>query len=724
MRKGSRAFLGTLFFLFIMGPFSPITFEASGQEPFKGFPISESPVQVEADYLEYKEKERLILGKGHVIVRSDGRTLMADEAEVDLEREVVKARGNVVLVEGPNRLEGERLEYNYRSGLGVLYPGKGFVAPAVEFKGIEVRKEGDRVFRLIKGSFTTCQMCQEPPYAWEFRAEEATIYQDEYVFAKGASLWLKGLPALYSPFFAAPIGPRRTGFLVPHLGYGNRTGFFFKQPFFWAISESQDATFSLTYRGKKGFEEELEYRYILSEVTHGEFKALHLREWDTDRDRSSLKFLHQQSFTPRLSFNADLNYLSDKALERDYVENTLVERTRRSLDSRAYLVQTWPSSSLMALVEVNRDLTQVQDDRLQRVPEVRFSSIRQPLGEAPLFYEFSSSAAYLERKWLESGRLDIRPGFSWPLRPTPWANLTPEVAFRETAYSKRDPMGGVTSRELIEFQGRFETRLFRDFNLGDYLGDETPSAIRHLLEPRLLYHLLPPVNQRDLPQFDAVDFVSPQNRITYSLGNKLISRWRGKEGELRSLEFLSLTLSQSYNLDPKEREFSDIYLGSLAPERTDQSVKDIRSLGDGFSTAMERRFSNIVAELSITPFSFFGLKASSGYNPEEKRMDSLNTNIRITYPGRGYLELASSYVRDQAVHAYTGNINVNFGKGLSMDMLTRYDGERGVLLENNLGLKYETCCWGLTIRYIHQGAVEARPAEDHFRIFFELKTGF
>lgn len=720
MPKGSRAFLDIPLFLFIIGAFSALPFEVSGQEALQSFHFPESPVQVEADYLEYKEKEGFILGKGHVTVRSEGRTLMADEAEVDLEAEEVKARGNVVLIEGPNRLEGERLEYNYRSGLGVLYQGKGFVAPAVEFKGIEVRKVGDKVFRLIKGSFTTCQMCQEPPYAWEFRAEEATIYQDEYVFAKWASLWLKGLPALYSPVFAVPIGPRRTGFLVPHVGYGNRTGFFFKQPFFWAISESQDATFSLTYRAKKGVEEELEYRYILSEVTHGEFNALHIREWDTNRDRYSLKFRHQQLFTPRLSFNADLNYLSDKALERDYVDNTLVERTRRSLDSRAYLVQTWPSSSLMALVEVNRDLTQVQDDRLQRVPEVRFTSFLQPLGETPFFYEFSSSAAYLERRWLESGRLDLRPGISWPLRLAPWANLTPEVAFRETAYSKRDPGGRVTSRELIEFQGRFETRLFRDFNLGG----EPPFGIRHVLEPRLLYHLLPPVNQRDLPQFDAVDFISPQNRITYSLGNKLLSRWRGKEGELRSLEFLSLTLSQSYNLDPREREFSDIYLGSLTPERTDQSVKNIRSLGDGFSTAMERRFSNIVAELGITPFPFLGLKASTGYNPEENRMDSLNTSLRMTYPGRGYVELASSYVRDQGVQAYTGNINVIFGKGLSLDMLTRYDGERGVLLENNLGVRYETCCWGLTIRYIHRGAVEARPAEDHFRIFFELKTGF
>lgn len=717
MPKGIRPFLGVSL-LIHLGTLSVLAAEVPGIAPSREFKV-ESPAQVEADFVEYREKERLILARGNVSVRFEGRALLADEAEVNLEAEEVKARGNVILMEGPNRLEGERLEYNYRSGLGVLYRGMGFAAPSTGFAGVEIHKEGEGVFRLVKGSFTGCKACQEAPYDWEVRAREATIYQGEYVFAKGASLWLRGFPALYSPFFSVPLGPRRTGFLVPRPGYGSRSGFFLKQPFFWAISESQDATFTLTYRSKKGFEEGLEYRYILSEVAGGEFSALHLRERDTNRDRSSIKFHHDQLIAPNLSFRADLNYLSDKSLEREYVENTLIERTRRTLDSKVYLVQSWPRHSLVALVEVDRDLAEVQDDRLQRVPELRFNAMYQPLGESPFFYELGSSAAYLERRWVEAGRVDLRPQFSLPLRLAPWARFTPAVALRETAYTRKSPQGGATSREVFEFQGRLETRLFRNFEVGR----ESLTGIRHVVEPRVLYQLLPSVNQRELPQFDAVDFVSPQNRITYSLGNRFLARLRGEGGETRSLEFLSLTISQAYNLTPKERDFSDIYLGSLTPERIDQSVKDIRSIGDGFSRATERKFSNIVADLALTPSPLFTFKATAGYNAKENQADSINANLRLNYPGRGFVELGSSYVRGQQVQAYTGTLKADLGKGLSLDLLTRYDASRSVLLENNLTLKYATCCWEVSLRYIHRGAVDARPAEDHFGVVFELKTG-
>ncbi len=76
---------------------------------------------------------------------------------------------------------------------------------------------------MVNGSFTTCSICQPESGGvdWEIRAKEAVIEQDEYLEAKWASFWVRGLPSPPVPYLVYPIGPRRTGFLIPKIGTGS-----------------------------------------------------------------------------------------------------------------------------------------------------------------------------------------------------------------------------------------------------------------------------------------------------------------------------------------------------------------------------------------------------------------------------------------------------------------------------------------------------------------------
>src|SRR2546428_640216 len=86
-----------------------------------------------------------------------------------------------------------------------------------------------------------------------------------------ASFWAKGVPLVpFFPFFAAAIRrERQTGFLPPVFGTSGRRGFFAEIPFFWAISDSQDATLGLDFFERRGVGGSAEYRYILSERQRG-----------------------------------------------------------------------------------------------------------------------------------------------------------------------------------------------------------------------------------------------------------------------------------------------------------------------------------------------------------------------------------------------------------------------------------------------------------------------
>jgi lipopolysaccharide assembly outer membrane protein LptD (OstA) len=101
------------------------------------------------------------------------------------------------------------------------------------------------------------------------RAGEAIVYLDEMIVSRDASFWVRGLPAFYTPIAGFAIGPRRTGFLIPRFGYANSEGFILRQPFFWAISPSQDLTVTGILRTERGFEFAGLYRYILAEDSRG-----------------------------------------------------------------------------------------------------------------------------------------------------------------------------------------------------------------------------------------------------------------------------------------------------------------------------------------------------------------------------------------------------------------------------------------------------------------------
>ncbi len=59
-----------------------------------------------------------------------------------------------------------------------------------------------------------------------------------------AVLEIKGVPILYVPYFAHPdpTSERRSGLLIPDAGIDSKLGAFYEQPYYWAISPSQDLT--------------------------------------------------------------------------------------------------------------------------------------------------------------------------------------------------------------------------------------------------------------------------------------------------------------------------------------------------------------------------------------------------------------------------------------------------------------------------------------------------
>ncbi|MDD5560309.1 LPS assembly protein LptD [Candidatus Methylomirabilis sp.] len=701
-----------------------------------------STVRIEANEMERRDRDKLTIARGDVRIQMENRILQADEVELDQVQEVIRAKGRVQLVDGASRLDGDRLEYHYRTNMGVMYQAKGAIPPATTFQGVEIHKEGEGRYRLVHGSLTTCRICQPESGSvdWEIRAKEAVIEQDEYLEAKWASFWVRGLPSPPVPYLIYPIGPRRTGLLIPSVGTSSLSGFTYRQPFFWAIDESQDLTFTGVYRTKQGVEGQATYRYVLGPEASGfvDGRVIQDRRSEVQSEvRATITARHDQQWNPELSLKSDINYVSDRRIQRRFPETPSDLRTANFTNSRVFLTQLWPNYGLQFLLDDARTLEPgTNDSRLSRIPALSLSAFPQHLFGSPILLESQLSGTYLQRKETpDSGRVDLFPKLSLPWRLLPWATMTPSAGFRETAYTKHSDGGaGGTSRELFEARNEFQARFFRGFEVAGTRVDR----LVHLFEPRLSYWYINAVGQQRIPQFDNVDFVSSQNRVTYSLTNRLLAKLKEDDGSIRTHELVSLSLSQSVNLNRRTRTFSNLFLNALTPERIDQAVREETAvdLGNGFSRVRERRLSNLVADLRASPLrdlTFYGVTA---INTERNRVDGIEAGVRVAYPEYGRVELAHTFIRggatagqpgpfsDRETSGIIGRLLLTPLKSVAVNYLGRYDPRRDKSLENNVVVTYATCCWMVGLRYLNRAEVPGRSSsENSVEVFFELLTG-
>lgn len=681
-------------------------------------------VEVEAESVDYDAARRRLVARGGVRLAIERAVISADEVIADLDDLQVTATGNVVLSDGENRLEGERIEYDLKTNLGTVTRGRGLLAPGISLEGARIRREGPRRFRLEDGRFTACRICQAAPETpdWEFRAADATLDLDDYVIARHASFWVRGLPALYSPLLAVPVSPRRTGFLIPRTGVGGKDGFKLTTPFFWAISPSQDITLTPTYRTNRGFDASGEYRYVLAEDSRGQLFGRYLYDLASpsgQRDRSEFRWLHSQIPAPTWDFKADVRYLSDRTLSRDFVDSSVADRTQRTISSNVFLARATTDYMALGLVNADQDLAETTESRSTRLPEGRFLWLPAPLLQAGLVGEGSATAAYLERnRSADAGRLALAPTLSLPLAVGPWLVATSGLGLRETAYTTSALPGGDQNRLLLEATQRLTSRLLRGFS-DPGLGVE---RLTHVVEPSLAYRYVPWVDQRPFPQFDETDFVSPQNRLTFRLSNRLVARLPGGERGAAAWEVAQLDLAQSLNLQPRRREFSDIYLAGLTPERVDQAVEGIQTLGTGFSQAAERVWSNLVVRAAVAPMAPLRLYGTVAVNPERPQAEGINTGAELRWQEWLRLDLAHTYVRDQQANGLVGRAEVQATKSVFLDFLTRLDAHSGSFLENAVGLRYSSCCWEVSLKYTYRSDGPGQTVENDIKLTFDIKV--
>jgi len=691
---------------------APVTVQTAGGE-----------VTIVADRFEQAGPDNLLVATGNVEVTRGSARLLADRIEINRATGDATAYGRVIFYDGDDRLTGQRIDYNIKTGTGVVYQGEAHAPPYYRVLGERMERIGDSVYSVRRGVFTTCE--DDVP-TWSFHLGSATADMEDLVYGTNASFWVKGLPVIpFFPFFAAAIRrDRQSGFLAPQLGSSRRKGLFAEIPFYWVISDSQDATLRFDAYQKLGFGGAAEYRYVLSQEQRGALAGSFVDEnFKNGAVRGYGSVKHEWQIAPGLALRADLSGVSDDLVLREYTSE-LKQRSAQRAESNFFLTKTWTNWNFVSRVFWYQDLTVARPVELQRVPELTLQGMRQSLPGLPGFlYQVDTSAVnFLRDVGSEGVRLDLHPVLSRPIPLAGYMTVTPFVGGRATAYSKtvtgtHIPLAGGPAvedtkddprvRELLEFGADGESRASRVYALDGWGG---LSAMLHSIEPRVHYIRIVGNNFYSLPLWtDQIDRIPEANWFEYSVTN----RFRGKtvssdSAEAARLDLARLVLANAYDFEA-------------------------------------RRFGNLAGDLTLQPSTMLSLHADASYNVEGDGLQAYTADTTVTIP-RVTANVGLRYNRQQpvsnpyfvqvpgtfnpgagvpeasSIHFLQGALTVEVWRNLTLKVNTNWDLRTDTFVESRFGLDFKFDCWALSVAFVKRSRdiATGQTADDELRFSLHL----
>lgn len=597
---------------------------------------AEDRTVITSETLTYEHAKKTYVAKGNVIVERSGSVIEADEITYNEQTADIMASGNIRYHDKDVTIDASRAELNLETESGTIFDAEVFYKKDnYRISGKEIRKTGKDYYFSPEASFTTCDGSSP---AWCLRGKDMSAEVGDTLKARDVFFQIKNIPVLYTPFLWAPIlNERKTGFLFPFFGYSDSRGFQINLPFYWAISENQDATFILDEHTRKGLGTGIEYRYVFPENVKGKWWAYHIRDSELRKDFFEFRSHHEQRAAGRLGGYLNINLVNEKDFYREF-ETDLQVRTNRFLDSTGEIAVPFSNSRAYLLSQYWIDLKEDSEDPLQRLPEAGY--VLNPTKTGPFWI---SGSASFSNFWREEGsygqRMDLFPKITHVFGED--ITLLQRIGFRESAYLLHRSGEDSSHNEAFEYLVSGHVRFLKKY-----------ASFTHVVEPSISYTLVTN-SDNTIPVFDSTELSDKTSLIALSLLNRLVS----DRGEL-----MVFRISQGFDSYEGDRSFLPLLL--------DIGIKE------------------------PLPLRFGAL-----YNVHTGDIESINSDLALGIAGIT-LQAGQRYNRLNHVNTYVAGIGIHPFKPVTMSGKIWYDAEQKETREINLNVMYLSQCWGINLGFV------------------------
>jgi len=667
---------------------------APAQEP------AEEGIEVTADELEYEADQKLLKGKGNVVVTYGPDTLRADYMTVRTDTQDAHAKGNVVHERGGQVWRGEEIHYNFKTRKGDFGEFTAEMDPYY-IKAKDSQRVSANEFVLKNATITTCD---GPKPEYRIHAREARIINNERLVARHVVFFLGPVPIFYVPKWTRQFaGDKMDIDIMP--GYSSRMGPFLLTAYNYRLNDVFRAATHLDYRVKRGVGVGQDLLWGDSRLPYrGEIQGYYTQddsplEGRSDRDieefgdliendRYRVRLADVRSFSARDTMITELNYVSDPGIIEDFFNREF--RDNAQPENRVSL--THRGDQFSAGLQVNKRLNDFYEN-VDRAPEAFFNVPSIQLGDSPLYYESANSAGLLERVFTEKSgkedydafRLDSAHMVYYPTRHFGFLNVMPRAGYRGTYYSKTfdetaetNIVSTVDSNDVVSITNDVvRTRIDRGSDLRNLyeLGFETSfkafglwhneplmlgrddRGLRHVVEPYARHTYIPEPNllPEALPQFDRVDQLTKRHDVQLGLRNRFQTKRNARVHDLIDVDVYSY-----YRIEKDEDE---------------------------------EDFSNVFVDTRLRLQEWWAMDFDAEYDPYEGEVDKFNTQLAFLGREDTRLSLEYRYQKDRRDQV-AGELVLFPNRNWSFTIYERYSFELSELEEQSYFVQHKTRCMG------------------------------
>jgi LPS-assembly protein len=629
------------------------------------------PLDITAERIDYLQEQEIYEADGSVVVNQGTMRLTADHMTIQALPGVLIATGHVRLTDPKADLATERLELNVNTEAGVVTHGQVYLKPSnTSVDGRLLQRFSEDHYRVKEGRFTNCDEQEGETPAWRFQFKDLDLNAGDSLAFTGGWFCVSDVPVLPIPTLTYPLSTRKSGFLIPTVGYDSRFGAHFQESYYWAINPSQDLTIAPQYYAKLGYGSDFEYRYALDQKSRGQWFASALQQTqlpnvsgvssgqDATQTRGMISGTHTQQFTPDLLLRAQVFLVSD-ATYLQQLSNSGAQRALPSGESNLLANQRLAYGNTYLLGQYLQPLESGGPDTFQRLPEIGYSMPNLPMFSSPVLLGADTNYVnfYREQGFIQN-RIDVLPGLSTDVLDYGHiVGLTPQVKVREVYYTH-----GVTTPES-QHRETFWAALDATSKLSRQFGMSEGNNLLHTMEPSVIYEYVPATAQEQITQIDQVDNLPKKSLFTYAIRNRLLEQ----DGN-RSFNWLDLTLAQSYHLGGVQtqtanftpgvnpavgtvtqplqpatvpvdgKKFSDLWMRAVIGNTTPQIVQ-AQSAGPAFGRGaggVPGQKPAINQYVTIDAF----------FNPYSASLSQWNTDFRLQQSNYWYLEVGQRFTQN------------------------------------------------------------------------------
>ncbi len=643
-------------------------------------------IHIKANSIAYDRSSHLYVASGHCIIHDSTYTIQADKISVDEKTTIATLRGHIKITDKT----GNWIKGTY--GVINLTTYRGYINHVTMFnrlkqlyvKAKKIIMDGENKYYLRSAFFSgcACKKCMEnKPGAypkWSIEARNTYIVRNEYLFSYPAVFRIRKTPVAAIPVFEIGLNnKRRSGLLMPSVGYSSSNGISYSQPVYWAISNSQDITITPYIMTTEGKGTKIQYRFYWTRNIEG--------SWNIDLFQESRPYASETHKKTRINLKAwqtfqlskygllkyNLNLLNNKNNLRVLNNDNLTVSGNRYTVSTATYSKTWPHYALSINGYYYQDLTAKNNNyTVQKLPEVDLNINNQQLYKNLTLDMSNSLTYYYTISDIRSIELRSYPQLSYPLN-IHHINIMPSVGLHNIYADWWTPGNNKATEKGVfvpEYSTSISTSLFKIYNLST----NSIQAIKHTITPTISYSYIPNVDQSQFPSF--ISTIHEENLITLTVENTVDIKYLS-EGKTYRRKLLYAKVSQSYDLTHTN------YLPNYSTPPSDNA------------------FPPLYEEVDLYPLRFLTLSSKAHISTKYGKLLGSSENVALNTPrfggSVGYITIRDPDTLNYSTRSLSFGMYVYPTKGLYLAFSTEKDLLGDYYPSTTYTADYKEDCWGV-----------------------------